>query len=132
SEDIGNANPNALLLATTCFQAVSLIGFPESRIILSQVTIYLAGSAKSNAAYTAINAAQELVRKTGDLSVPLAIRNAPTALMKSMQYGKDYAYAHNFEGNFVDMEFMPDSLRGTRLYEPGANPQEEKQRLWLR
>src|SRR5690606_4615348 len=109
------------LLATTCFQAVNLLGFPESRIILSQTTIYLAGSPKSTAAYTAINAAQELVRKTGDLSVPLAIRNAPTGLMKSMQYGKDYAYAHNYIGNFADMEFMPDSLRGVKLYEPGEN-----------
>lgn len=132
SEDIGNANPNALLLATTCFQAVNLIGYPESRIILSQTTIYLAGSPKSNAAYMAIQAAQDLVRKTGDLSIPLSIRNAPTSLMKSLQYGKNYAYAHNYKDNFADMEFMPDSLRGTKLYEPGDNPQEEKQRLWLR
>src|SRR5690606_28161103 len=114
SEDIGNANPNALLLATTCFQAVNLIGFPESRIILSQTTIYLAGSPKSNAAYTAINAAQDLVRKTGDLSIPPSIRNAPTSLMKSLQYGKNCAYAHNYKDNFADMEFMPDSLRGTK------------------
>lgn len=132
SEDIGNANPNALLLATTCFQAVNLIGYPESRIILSQTTTYLASSPKSNAAYAAINAAQDLVRKTGDLPVPLAIRNAPTGLMKSLQYGKDYAYAHHYKDNFADMEFMPDSLRGVKLYEPGQNPQEEKHRLWLR
>jgi len=132
SEDIGNANPNALLLANTCFQAVNVIGWPESRIILSQTVTYLASSPKSNAAYEAINKAQDLVRRTGDLSVPLHLRNAPTKLMKNLNYGKDYQYAHSFEGNFVDQEFMPDALRGTKLYDPGRNPAEEKLREKLR
>lgn len=132
AEDIGNANPNALLLANTCFQAVNVIGWPESRIILSQTVTYLASSPKSNAAYDAINKAQELVRRTGDLSVPLHLRNAPTKLMRNLDYGKDYQYAHSYDGNFVDQEFMPDALSGTKLYDPGRNPAEEKLREKLR
>lgn len=132
SEDIGNANPNALLLANNCFQAVNVIGWPESRIILSQTVTYLASSAKSNAAYEAINKAQALVRQTGDLSVPLHLRNAPTKLMKQMDYGKEYKYSHAFPGNFVDQEFMPDKVSGTQLYDPGTNPAEEKLREKLR
>lgn len=132
SEDIGNANPNALLLANNCFQAVNVIGWPESRIILSQTVTYLASSAKSNAAYEAINKAQALVRQTGDLPVPLAIRNAPTKLMKQLDYGKDYQYAHSYVGNFVNQEFMPEGLSGTLLYEPGKNPAEDKLREKLR
>jgi len=132
SEDIGNANPNALLLANNCFQAVNVVGWPESRIILSQTVTYLASSAKSNAAYEAINKAQALVRKTGDLPVPLPIRNAPTKLMKQLDYGKDYQYAHAYEGNFVDQEFMPEGLSGVKLYDPGKNPAEEKLREKLR
>lgn len=132
SEDIGNANPNALLLANNCFQAVNVIGWPESRIILSQTVTYMASSPKSNAAYEAINKAQALVRQTGDLPVPLAIRNAPTKLMKQLDYGKDYQYAHAYEGNFVEQEFMPDGLAGTKLYDPGKNPAEEKLREKLR
>ncbi len=132
SEDIGNANPNALLLATSCFQAVEMIGYPECRIILSQTATYLASSAKSNAAYMAINKAQELVTKTGDLSVPLHIRNAPTSLMKKMDYGKGYQYAHEFPGNFVEEEFMPDKIAGTKLYDPGTNAAEARMREYLR
>lgn len=132
SEDIGNANPNALLLATTTFQAVQMIGWPESRIILSQCATYLAASPKSNAAYRAINQAQELVRKTGDLSVPLSIRNAPTGMMKKMDYGKGYRYAHDYPGNFADQEFLPDALIGTKLYDPGDNAAEKKLRDYLR
>lgn len=132
SEDIGNANPNALLLATSCFQAVTMVGYPECRIILSQTTTYLASSAKSNAAYMAINDAQALVRKTGDLSVPLHIRNAPTKLMKEIGYGENYAYAHSHEGNFVEQEFLPEAIKGTSLYVPGNNPSEQKLRDYLR
>lgn len=132
SEDIGNANPNALLLANSTFQAVTSIGFPESRIILSQCTIYLATSAKSNASYQAINKAQQLVRQTGDLSVPLAIRNAPTKLMKELGYGKDYEYAHNYEGNFVPHEFLPEEITGTALYKPGKNAKENQLRSYLK
>lgn len=132
SEDIGNANPNALLMATQCFQAVGIIGYPECRIILSQTAVYLACSAKSNATYLAIGRAQELVRKTGNLPVPLHLRNAPTKLMKNLDYGKDYAYAHDFDGNFVHQEFLPEAIQGTVLYEPGANPSEEKTRAHLR
>lgn len=132
AEDIGNANPNALLLANNCFQAVNVIGWPESRIILSQTVTYLASSPKSNAAYEAINRAQELVRKTGDLSVPLHLRNAPTKLMKNLDYGKNYQYAHAHAGNFVEQEFMPDAISGTKLYDPGSNPAEEKLREKLR
>ncbi len=132
SEDIGNANPNALLLATSCFQAVELIGYPECRIILSQAATYLACSPKSNAAYKAISDAQALVAKTGDLSVPLAIRNAPTGLMKKLDYGKGYQYAHQFEGNFADQEFLPDAIKGTKLYDPGNNAAEARMREYLR
>ena len=132
SEDIGNANPNALLLANTCFQAVNVIGWPESRIILSQTVTYLASSPKSNASYEAIAKAQELVNRTGDQSVPLHLRNAPTKLMKNIGYGKEYQYSHSFEGNFSDQEFLPDSLSGTVLYEPGKNAAEEKLRERLR
>ena len=132
SEDIGNANPNALLLATSCFQAVEMIGYPECRIILSQTVTYLASSAKSNAAYIAINRAQELVAKTGDLPVPLPIRNAPTGLMKKLDYGKGYQYSHDFPGNFVDQEFMPDAIKGAKLYDPGKNASESRLREYLR
>ena len=132
SEDVGNANPNALLLANNCFQAVNVIGWPESRIILSQTVTYLASSAKSNAAYEAIGKAQNLVRQTGDLPVPLHLRNAPTKLMKNMDYGKDYKYAHAFEGNFADQEFFPEQLSGTKLYDPQNNPSENKLRDYLR
>jgi putative ATPase len=132
SEDIGNANPNALLLATSCFQAVEMIGYPECRITLSQTVTYLASSAKSNAAYMAINRAQELVAKTGDLPVPLPIRNAPTGLMKKLDYGKGYQYSHDFPGNFVDQEFMPDAIKGAKLYDPGTNASEARLREYLR
>ena len=124
SEDIGNANPNALLLATSCFQAVTMIGYPECDLILSQTVIYLATSAKSNAATTAIGAAKEAVSRYGDLPVPLHIRNAPTKLMRDLNYGKDYKYAHSFEGNFVDQEFLPDKIKGTKFFEPGNNARE--------
>jgi len=132
SEDIGNANPNALLLANNCFQAVNVIGWPESRIILSQTVTYLASSAKSNAAYEAINKAQAMVKQTGNLSIPLHLRNAPTKLMKELDYGTDYKYAHAFPGNFVDQEYMPDQLRGVKLYEPGKNAAEDKMRQSLK
>ncbi|RFS22644.1 replication-associated recombination protein A [Chitinophaga silvatica] len=132
SEDIGNANPNALLLATNCFQAVNLIGYPESRIILSQCVTYLASSAKSNASYMAIGAAQAMVAKTGDLPVPMHIRNAPTKLMKELGYSKGYAYAHDYENNFVTQEFLPDAIKGTKFYEPGKNPREEELRRYLK
>ena len=132
SEDIGNANPNALLLANNCFQAVNVIGFPESRIILSQTVIYLASSAKSNASYEAIGKAQTLVKQTGNLPVPLHLRNAPTKLMKQKDYGKDYKYAQAFENNFADQEFFPDALSGTKLYEPQQNPAESKIREYLK
>ncbi|HAF28468.1 MAG TPA: AAA family ATPase [Bacteroidales bacterium] len=124
SEDIGLANPNALLLANSCFDAVNKIGWPESRIILSEATIYLATSAKSNSAYQAINDAQALVRKTGDLPVPLHIRNAPTKLMKDIGYGKDYKYAHSYEGNFIQDNFMPDQLKKDIIYSPQNNSKE--------
>ncbi|WP_299290000.1 replication-associated recombination protein A [uncultured Mucilaginibacter sp.] len=126
SEDVGNANPNALLLANNCFQAVNVIGWPESRIILSQTVVYLANSPKSNASYEAIGKAQQLVTQTGDLPVPLHLRNAPTKLMKNIGYGKEYQYAHAFEGNFADQEYLPDAISGTKLYEPGNNPAETK------
>jgi putative ATPase len=132
SEDIGNANPNALLLATSCFQAVEMIGYPECSLILSQTAIYLASSAKSNSATVAIGMARSLVNKTGDLPVPLAIRNAPTGLMKKMDYGKGYKYAHDFEGNFADVEFLPDQVAGTKLYDPSNNASEERIREYLR
>ncbi len=126
SEDIGNANPNALLLANTCFDAVSKIGWPESRIILSQTAVYLANSDKSNATYLAINKAQDMVSKTGDLPVPLHLRNAPTKLMKQIGYGDNYQYAHDHKNNFVDMEFLPEKLKGTKFYQPGSNKREQQ------
>ena len=132
SEDIGNANPNAQLLATSTFQAVSMIGYPESRIILSQCATYLAGSAKSNAAVVAISAASAAVKQTGDLSVPLHLRNAPTKLMKEMSYGKDYKYAHQFEDNFTLQEYLPDQLKGTAFYMPQKNAREEEMRKFLK
>jgi len=128
SEDIGNSNPNALLLANACFDAIAKVGWPESRIILSQTAIYLANSAKSNSAYTAINDAQMLVQKTGNLAVPLHLRNAPTKLMKDIGYGKEYKYAHQYEDNFVDIEFLPDQVKGSILYNPGNNPRENETR----
>lgn len=132
SEDIGNANPNALLLANNCFQAVSVIGWPESRIILSQTVTYLASSAKSNAAYVAVNDAQALVRRTGDLPVPLHLRNAPTKLMENIGYGKDYKYSHSYTSNFIEQEFLPEQISGTKLYDPGDNQNENKLREKLR
>lgn len=131
SEDIGNANPTALLVANNCFQAVSVIGYPESRLILSQCVIYLASSAKSNASYEAINKAQQLVKQTGNLSVPLSIRNAPTKLMRELGYGANYAYAHNYEGNFVPHDFLPEEIKGTSFYKPGNNPRESKLKDYL-
>lgn len=126
SEDIGNANPNALLLANTCFDAVNKIGWPESRIILSQTATYLASSPKSNAAVVAIDKAQAIVRETGNLSVPLHLRNAPTKLMKDLGYHDGYKYAHDYPGNFVEQEFLPDEISGTRIYEPQDNPRERE------
>jgi len=126
SEDIGNANPTALILATNTFQAVSVIGFPESRIILSQCAVYLANSPKSNASYVAINKAQDLVRQTGDLTIPLHLRNAPTKLMKELGYGENYKYTHNSDNNFSLQEFLPDEISGTKIYEPGNNVRENK------
>jgi putative ATPase len=132
SEDIGNANPNALLLANATFEAVNKIGYPESQLILSQCAIYLASSAKSNAATTAIGAAMSAVKEHGDLSVPLHIRNAPTKLMKREGYGKGYQYSHNYENNFSPQEYLPDELNGTKFFEPGNNPREEELRKFLR
>jgi putative ATPase len=132
SEDIGNANPTALVMATATFQAVNMIGYPEAQIILSQCATYLACSAKSNSSVAAIGKALSIVNETGDLPVPLSIRNAPTKLMKDMNYGKDYQYAHSFEGNFVNMEFLPDAISGLRLYEPGNNAREEEMRNVLK
>ncbi len=125
SEDIGLANPNALLLATSCFEAVNLIGMPEARIILSEAAIYLATSPKSNSANSAIDDALALVEKTGDLPVPLHLRNAPTKLMKKIGYGKEYKYAHSFDNNFVDLEFLPDKIAGTAIYNPQMTPKEK-------
>ena len=132
SEDIGNANPTALVIANNTFQAVTTIGYPEARIILSQCVTYLATSPKSNAAYEAIGKALSLVKKTGNLPVPLDIRNAPTKLMKDLGYGENYKYAHSYEGNFVKAEFLPDEIRNTILYEPGNNTRENAQREFLR
>ncbi len=132
SEDIGNANPTALVLATNAFQAVNMIGYPEAEIILSQCTTYLASSPKSNASYVAIKSAKSLVNKTGDLAVPLPIRNAPTKLMKKEGYGEGYKYAHDHPGNFVDMEFLPEEIKGTKLYDPGANARENELRKRLK
>lgn len=132
SEDIGNANPTALVIATNTFQAVNMIGYPESRIILSQCVTYLASSPKSNASYMAINQAQAMVQKTGDLPVPMAIRNAPTKLMKDTGYGKGYKYAHDHPMSFAEMEFLPDELSGTTFYNPGQNAREEDLRKFLK
>jgi putative ATPase len=131
SEDIGLANPNALLMAQTCFEAVNVIGWPESRIILSEAAIYLATSPKSNAAYMAIENALGAIRETGDLPVPLHIRNAPTTLMKDIGYGKDYKYAHSYQGNFIPDNFLPDELKGTVFYDPGKSPKEDEIRKRL-
>jgi putative ATPase len=132
SEDIGNANPTALVLATTTFQAVERIGFPESRIILSQCAVYLATSLKSNASYVAIGEAQKAVRDTGNLPVPLHIRNAPTGLMKDLGYGANYDYSHDNPSNFAPQEYLPEKLSGTAFYRPGNNAKEEQMRKWLR
>lgn len=132
SEDIGNANPTALIMANNTFQAVDVIGYPEARIILSQCAVYLASSPKSNASYLAIDNALSVVHQTGDLPVPLAIRNAPTKLMKDSGYGKGYQYAHEYKDNFVSMEFLPDKIAGTKFYEPGLNAREEELRKFLR
>ncbi len=132
SEDIGNSNPNALLLASACFDAVTKIGYPECRITLSQCAVYLASSVKSNSTYMALANAQQIVRQTGDLPVPLHIRNAPTKLMKQLGYSEGYKYAHDYVGNFVNQEFLPDALRGMKFYEPGQNPREEDTRRLLR
>lgn len=126
SEDIGLANPNALVIANNCFQAVNVIGNPEARIILSETAVYLAVSPKSNSTYMAINEAMALVKKTGNLPVPLHLRNAPTKLMKDLDYGKEYKYAHSYEGNFVDQDFLPEEIRNVKLYEPGNNATEKK------
>ena len=132
SEDIGNANPNALLLATNCFQAIQMIGMPEARIILSQTAIYLASSAKSNASYMAIEGALSSIRKTGDLPVPLHLRNAPSKLMKDLNYGGDYSYAHDYEDNFKEQEYLPDQIKGNKFYEPGDNAREKEIREFLK
>jgi putative ATPase len=132
SEDIGNANPNALLLASQCFEAVRVIGNPESRIILSQCAIYLACSVKSNASYMAIESALAEVQRSGALPVPLHLRNAPTKLMKELNYGKDYAYAHQYEHNFIEQEFLPEGISGQKFFEPGNNAREAEQRQFLK
>lgn len=132
SEDIGNANPTALIIANNTFQAVSSVGLPEARIILSQCAIYLASSPKSNASYVAINQAQEAVKQTGNLPVPIHLRNAPTQLMKKMNYGKDYLYSHNYPNHFAFQDFLPEELQGTTFYTPGKNPREESFRTYLK
>jgi putative ATPase len=132
SEDIGNANPNALLLANACFQAVTTIGYPECRIILAQCVTYLASSPKSNASYMGIEQAISLAEKTSNLSVPLHLRNAPTKLMKKLDYGKGYQYAHQYENNFVDLEFLPNEISGTKFYEPNNNARENELRKFLK
>jgi putative ATPase len=132
SEDIGNANPNALLLATNTFTAIQIIGMPEARIILSQCATYLASSAKSNASYEAIGNAMSEVKKSGQLAVPLHLRNAPTKLMKQLNYGKNYEYAHVYENNFIEQEFLPDKISGTTFYNPGKNTRENELREFLK
>ena len=132
SEDIGNANPTALVIANNCFQAVSTIGYPESRIILSQCAVYLATSPKSNSTYLAIGKAQQIVRQTGDLSVPLHLRNAPTKLMKELGYGEEYKYAHDYDSNFVEQEFLPDEIKTTTIYQPQNNPRENQTKEFLK
>lgn len=132
SEDIGNANPTAMILANNTFQAVNVIGWPEARIILSQCAVYLACSPKSNASYQAINNAQQVVAKYPNLPVPLHLRNAPTHLMKELGYGKDYNYAHNYENNFIEQEYLPDEIKNTKFYDPGKNSREEELRQFLK
>jgi putative ATPase len=132
SEDIGNANPTALVLANNCFQAVHQIGYPECDLILAQTAVYLATSDKSNAVYTAIRAAVTKVRQSGDLPVPLHLRNAPTKLMKDLNYGSGYKYAHDFPGNFAEQEFLPDQISGTAFYNPSENDREKQIRVWLK
>jgi putative ATPase len=132
SEDIGNANPTALVMATNCFQAVTFVGYPEADLILAQTATYLAASAKSNAAYVGIKAAKQAVQQTGNLPVPLHLRNAPTKLMRDLDYGKGYRYAHDYPGNFVEQEFLPAELSGQKFYDPGANPRENELRAFLR
>lgn len=132
SEDIGNANPTALILANNTFQAVTTIGYPEARIILSQCATYLASSPKSNASYKAINLAQQIVKQTGDLPVPIHLRNAPTKLMKELNYGKDYKYSHDYPNNFAFQDFLPEDLQGQTFYEPGDNQRENALRTYLR
>ena len=132
SEDIGNANPTAFVLANSTFQAITTIGYPEARIILSQCVVYLASSPKSNASYLAIKEAQKIVKQTGDLPVPLAIRNAPTKLMQELGYGKQYQYAHDYEGNFIEQEFLPEQLKGLQIYNPGKNKKENEFRNYLK
>jgi len=132
SEDIGNANPTAFIMANNTFQAVSTIGYPESRIILSQCAVYLATSPKSNASYMAINEAQALVKQTGDLPIPIHLRNAPTKLMKELGYGEEYQYSHNYTNNFSEQEYLPDAIKETRLYDPGSNSRENGTREFLK
>ncbi len=132
SEDIGNANPTAIIMAVNCFEAVNKIGYPESRIILSQTAVYLATSPKSNSTYLAIEDAIALVKATGNLPVPLHLRNAPTKLMKDLDYGKEYDYAHNHANNFVNLEFLPEALSGRKIYEPGQNARENELRAYLK
>jgi putative ATPase len=132
SEDIGNANPTALVIANSCFQAVNVIGFPEARIILSQTAVYLATSPKSNASYMAINQAQEIVRQTGNLPVPLHLRNAPSKLMKDLGYGKEYIYSHQYQGNFSEQEYLPEAISGSKIYNPGNNSKENEIRNKLK
>jgi putative ATPase len=132
SEDIGNANPTAFIMANNTFQAVSTIGYPESRILLSQCAIYLATSPKSNASYMAINEAQQIVKQTGDLPVPIHLRNAPTKLMKELGYGEDYKYSHDYANNFAEQEFLPEAISETKLYNPGENARENGTREFLK
>lgn len=132
SEDIGNANPTAFIMANNTFQAVSTIGYPESRIILSQCAVYLATSAKSNASYMAIGEAQQMVKQTGDLSVPIHLRNAPTKLMKELGYGEEYQYSHSYENNFSEQEYLPDEIKNTAFYKPGNNARENELRNFLK
>ncbi|HYG52969.1 MAG TPA: replication-associated recombination protein A [Flavobacteriales bacterium] len=132
SEDIGNANPTALIMATNCFTAITQIGMPEGRIVLSQCAVYLASSPKSNASYMAINDAMDLVEKTGNLTVPLHLRNAPTKLMKELNYGANYSYSHEGKNNFIEQEYLPDEIKNTKLYDPGKNAREEELRRFLK
>jgi putative ATPase len=132
SEDIGNANPTALVMAQNCFQAVHTVGMPEARIILSQCATYLASAPKSNSAYIAIKKAEQMVAESGDLSVPLSLRNAPTKLMKELGYGDSYAYAHDYEENFIEQEYLPETIKGTQIYDPAENPRENELRAYLK